>query len=118
MAAVLIALGAAGGWAASRRITGPLRRITEAAEAVATGRPSAPVELPRPDELGRLANSFNAMARRVEQGRQGLETQVAERTRELEAAKQRRGHVRGSGPAGIYGDPAAGTAFSPSSVGG
>src|SRR2546425_10229851 len=104
IAAVLIALGAAGAWAASRRITGPLRRITEAAEAVATGRPSAPVELPRPDEPGRLPNSFNPTARRVEPGRQGLETQVAERTRELEAAQQRAQHAAGAGPAVSYAD--------------
>ena len=60
----------------SRRITTPLVRVTEAAEAVAESRRVVRVEIDREDEIGRLADSFNTMARKVEQSRLDLELRV------------------------------------------
>ncbi|MGH7700084.1 MAG: PAS domain S-box protein [Gemmatimonadales bacterium] len=85
----IVALGAAGGWAASRRITAPLARLTDGAEAIAGGRPAPPVVTGGSDEIARLAEAFNTMTTHVEQARRGLEAKVAERTRALEEAQQR-----------------------------
>jgi len=87
-ALVLIAVGAVGAWTVSRQITTPLRGLSEAAQVIAAGRP-AHVDSARHDELGLLASSFNMMAERVQQSRQWLESEVAERTRELEDAQRR-----------------------------
>ena len=88
IALVLLIVTAAVGWSVSRRITNPLVRVTEAAEAVAESRPHVPVKTDREDEIGRLADSFNTMATRVELGRADLELRVELRTAELRAANQ------------------------------
>ena len=85
-ALLLIALGIA--WAYSRRITTPLRQVTEAAEAVAELRHVAPIEVNRDDEIGRLADSFNVMTERVEEARHDLERRVDDRTAELTAVNR------------------------------
>lgn len=46
----------------SRRITGPIERLTAAVQDVARGKTPAPVEVTGRDEIARLAASFNAMA--------------------------------------------------------
>lgn len=66
MAGVLLTLGVAGGWLVSRRITSPLKQLTEAAETIAADRGSRRVALDRADELGRLATAFNLMVERLE----------------------------------------------------
>jgi signal transduction histidine kinase len=86
VALLLIAVGI--GWAYSRRITTPLRRVTEAAEAAAELRHVAPIEVNRDDEIGRLADSFNVMTERVEEARHDLERRVEERTAELTAVNR------------------------------
>ncbi|MGH7569268.1 MAG: sensor histidine kinase [Gemmatimonadales bacterium] len=83
VALIVVVLGAAGAWAVSRGITTPLRRLTEAAEAVAAGGPAPQVAVGRPDELGRLAEAFNVMAERVARARRGLEAEVSEREARL-----------------------------------
>jgi signal transduction histidine kinase len=88
IAAVLLILSAAVGWAMTRRITTPLRQVTEAAEAVAESRHHVHVEIDREDEIGRLADSFNKMATKVELGRLDLELRVETRTSELRAANR------------------------------
>jgi signal transduction histidine kinase len=87
-AGVLVLLSVIAGWAMSRRITTPLRQVTEAAEAVANSQPKVHVDFDRQDELGRLASSFNTMAEQVELGRLELEHRVEERTAELQAANK------------------------------
>jgi signal transduction histidine kinase len=79
-------LGAIGGWVIGRRLMGPLRVLTQAAAKVADGTAPAHVPLERNDEIGELATAFNTMAARVAEGRQHLETRVAERTNELARA--------------------------------
>ncbi len=86
--AVLLLIATAIGWVTTRRITTPLLQVTEAAEAVAESRPHVHVDIDRKDEIGRLADSFNTMAERVEQARLDLELRVETRTSELLAANR------------------------------
>lgn len=82
LSTVLVAAGAAVGSTLSRQNTLPIKRVTEAAELMAQGRPVPRVMLDREDEIGRLASSFNRMADQVEHGREHLE-QLVERYRLL-----------------------------------
>jgi signal transduction histidine kinase len=86
IAGVLLVIAVAVGWGVTRRITTPLLQVTEAAEAVAELRPHVRIAIDRVDEIGRLADSFNTMAERVEQSRIDLEMRVEQRTAELQAA--------------------------------
>ncbi len=88
-AAILLLIGAAVAWTASRRLTGPLGDLTEASEGIAAGNYALRVTPVRDDELGRLAASFNTMAAQVEDSRRDLEQRVAERTTELRGALDR-----------------------------
>ena len=72
IAVILIVAGAAGAWVVSRRLTQPLRAVTDAAEAVAAGDYSRRVDARRADELGRLAATFNLMSTRVEDSQRRL----------------------------------------------
>jgi signal transduction histidine kinase len=87
IAILLLAVGLFGGWVASRRITGPLRELTLASEALSAADYSARVSAEREDELGRLARVFNRAAERVRDSQAVLEHKVAERTRALERAQ-------------------------------
>jgi signal transduction histidine kinase len=84
----LLLIAAAIGWALSHRLITPLRHVTETAEAVATMRHVAPIKTDRRDEIGRLADAFNTMTRRVEQAREQLEQRVEARTAELSAVNR------------------------------
>ena len=88
IAAALLVLAAIAGWGFSRRITTPLGRVTHAAEALAESRPAPHLDIDRHDEIGRLADSFNTMAEKVEEARAGLERRVEQRTAELTAANR------------------------------
>ena len=82
----------------TRRVSGPLLRLREAAEGLERGNYETGGALltrieKRPDELGSLARSFTAMTeeirlreRRLEEWNEGLERTVKERTAELELA--------------------------------
>jgi signal transduction histidine kinase len=92
---LLSAAGVAAGWLLSRRLTIPLRAVTEGAEAIAESRTAPRLMLSRRDEVGRLATSFNLMADQVEASRrrlewlvEDLEGRVAERTAALETANR------------------------------
>ncbi|HEX4628974.1 MAG TPA: ATP-binding protein, partial [Gemmatimonadales bacterium] len=85
-AMLLLGLGATATWAISRAITRPLRQLTDAAAAIANGDYARRVDLVRADELGRLAQAFNVMARHVGDAQHTLEREVAVRTRELREA--------------------------------
>jgi signal transduction histidine kinase len=62
---LLVLAGGLLGWTMSRRITRPLEQLTTASERIAEGDTTSRVEVDRPDELGRLSVSFNAMAKRI-----------------------------------------------------
>jgi two-component system, NtrC family, sensor histidine kinase KinB len=65
---VLAAVGAA--WWLLRAILGPIRALTDAAEAVGSGQLHLVVPVTGGEELGRLAETFNAMARKLRAYRQ------------------------------------------------
>lgn len=88
IAMALLLLSAIFGWTISRRITTPLRDVTEAAAALAEARHAQHINIDRHDEIGRLAGSFNMMAEKVEQARADLELRVDVRTAELSAANR------------------------------
>lgn len=75
---VLAALGA------SRFIGAPISDLTNQVEQMATGDLSMQVQVSTQDEIGRLAMTFNRMTRQISNLLGGLETQVSERTQELE----------------------------------
>ena len=66
IALLMIGLGGIAAWALSRSITGPLDDISRAAEGIAQGDYTRRAKVSGNDELGRLAQSFDAMAARVE----------------------------------------------------
>ena len=66
-----IGVGAALGLVVARSALGPIGRLTKAAEHVAkTQELGAHIEVDRDDEVGRLADSFNAMLAALEESRQ------------------------------------------------
>jgi signal transduction histidine kinase len=82
LAVVIIVAGTVLGWLVSRRVTGPLVRLTEAAERLAAD--DAPPPDVGGDEVERLGDSFARMATRVRDTHLQLEQRVAERTKRLE----------------------------------
>jgi signal transduction histidine kinase len=85
---VLLAAGIFFAWKMSRNITKPLNKFTIAAASIAAGDYSSLVKIDRKDELGKLADAFNAMALQVQQSQQDLEKKVQQRTAELESANK------------------------------
>jgi signal transduction histidine kinase len=73
IALLLVALGTSGAFIVSRRITEPIRQMTEASRAMARGDYSKRVLVTRSDELGELAQTFNVMSAQVEQSQHSLE---------------------------------------------
>ncbi len=91
---VLVLVGVALTVLLTRRITSPLGVLVAATHDVAEGRLDQHIEITTNDELGELAESFNRMVKRlqifrreVEDYQGTLERRVAERTEELQHAK-------------------------------
>ena len=82
---VIVLAAAAGAWALSRHVTSPLRALTGAAEAIAAGDYGRRVTVGRDDEIGRLGETFNAMAARVAQSQTALQAQAESLRRSNEA---------------------------------
>jgi signal transduction histidine kinase len=83
-----LAVGGLLGWVLSHRITRPLRDLTTAAAAMASGDYHRRVVAQGEDEIAELALAFNAMADTVEGAHERLERQVASRTAKLAAANE------------------------------
>jgi PAS domain S-box-containing protein len=83
---VLFAFGVAAAFALSRNITRPLHSLTEAASAISGGDHSRLVGIRQNDELGKLAEAFDAMVIKLRDSQRELERQVQEKTLLLEAA--------------------------------
>jgi signal transduction histidine kinase len=88
-ASVLLAIGL------SKSIVKPLRTLTAATEKIAGGDLSEPIAVPRHDETGVLAKSFDIMREKLAESLESissynleLEHRVEERTREIEERKQ------------------------------
>lgn len=82
LAGILAAIGVA--LLVTRSIALPLGSLTETTAQVASGDLSLTAEVRRKDEIGILAQTFNAMTDRLRGMIDSLEDRVAERTRELE----------------------------------
>jgi len=68
-----------------RRITRPVKELTEAANEVAGGNFGQTIDVRTGDELEMLAEQFNSMAGQLQQSYAHLEQRVEDRTRELAA---------------------------------
>jgi len=81
LAALLFILAGAGiGYSMAERIADPVNRLTRATRRIASGQFDTRLAATSPDELGRLVDDFNHMARDLERQRSELE-----RTNRLEA---------------------------------
>ena len=85
---ILIATGIFMTWLMSHNIIKPLKQLTAAATAIATGDYSSSVQVKHLDELGKLGNAFNAMAGQIQIAHRELENKVAERTVRLQTANE------------------------------
>ncbi len=79
----------------TRRIVAPLKDLALATQAVSADNLDHEIRVAGPDEVGQLARGFNVMLQRLRAFRQevetyqnSLETQVAQRTHELNVAKE------------------------------
>jgi signal transduction histidine kinase len=82
----IMAVGALGIYALTRRITVPLEQLATAADGIQAGDYSRRVASRRRDEIGRLGDAFNGMAARIGETHQLLESRVHERTAALKRA--------------------------------
>ena len=71
-----------------RRIADPLHRLNQAAEALASGDFTHRVQVAGEDELATVAGAFNTASARLRELYEDLEQRVAQRTAQLESAKQ------------------------------
>jgi two-component system, OmpR family, sensor histidine kinase MprB len=84
LSAVGVALAALAGRAVARAGLAPVGRLAAAAERVtATGYPDTQVEVDRPDELGRLATSFNTMLSALQRSLAAQRQLVSDASHEL-----------------------------------
>jgi signal transduction histidine kinase len=82
-AALAVALAALAGWLIARRISRPVVALTEASDRMAAGDLGARAPVAGGDEVGRLGESFNGMAARVETTVTSLRRFVADAAHEI-----------------------------------
>jgi signal transduction histidine kinase len=91
MCLVLVAAGALASWIIGRRITRPLKALTDAADQVATGTYEHEIAVGARDEVGRLAKRFHGMAEQVARAQRELQQRAEDAMRarsEAEAANR------------------------------
>lgn len=76
------------GTLAARSTARPIQQLTEAAARAAEGDLTQRVDLPRQDEVGRLAQAFNHMVAQLKGAQETLEARIAERTASLQSTLQ------------------------------
>ncbi len=86
LAALIALIVTAGALLMAQVLADPLARLTSTAEQVATGDLSVRAQVSSRDEIGTLASAFNAMTGRLSEMVTTLESRVAERTAQLQAA--------------------------------
>ena len=69
-------------------LTSPIKQLSATAFKISRGQFGAKTGINRNDELGTLADSFDSMVDQLRDNIQGLNTRVAERTRELSDSNQ------------------------------
>jgi signal transduction histidine kinase/CheY-like chemotaxis protein len=74
---------------AARRMTGPLRRLAQAATAMQGGKLDGPIEVEGDDEVAQLALALQEMAQALSGSMATLESRVAERVHELQEGRDR-----------------------------
>jgi methyl-accepting chemotaxis protein len=72
----------------SERISTPIRTLADAADRVTQGDTDATVDIDREDEIGRLANAFNTMARQIQDTLADLRQKKKEAATAVEDAQQ------------------------------
>ena len=82
-AALAVVLAAVAGWLIARRISEPVVALTEASDRMAAGDLGARAPVAGSDEVGRLGESFNGMADRVETTVTSLRRFVADAAHEI-----------------------------------
>jgi signal transduction histidine kinase len=82
-AALAVVLAALAGWLIARRISRPVIALTEASDRMAAGDLGARAPVAGGDEVGRLGESFNGMAARVETTVTSLRRFVADAAHEI-----------------------------------
>jgi signal transduction histidine kinase len=82
-AALAVALAALAGWIIARRIARPVVALTQASDRMAAGDLGARAPVAGGDEVGRLGESFNGMAARVETTVTSLRRFVADAAHEI-----------------------------------
>ncbi len=82
-ALLAVGLAAAAGYALSSRVSHPIAELTEAADRMHDGDLSARATVVREDEVGSLAESFNAMAGRIETTVVALRSFVADAAHQI-----------------------------------
>lgn len=84
IAASVAVIAGTGAWLITRRILKPVQQLTNASERVAlTQDLNTPIKVNRPDEVGRLGRSFNAMLEALRNSRQQQRQFVADAGHEL-----------------------------------
>lgn len=86
--AVLAGVALVGVWVAGR-ISQPIRSLLDATRGLRRGELDYRADADRNDELGELADSFNAMAQEIQASHENLERRVEQRTSELQDALAR-----------------------------
>ena len=71
-----------------RSVVSPLRRVTESVKAVAEGDTDTRVEVQSDDEVGALAQAFNAMTDRIESTQEELERKTEEANQKARQARE------------------------------
>lgn len=73
----------------AQQLAKPIVNLTETANTIARGSLDARAKVESQDEIGQLAESFNAMTTQLQETLEGLEANVAERTVELEVSSRK-----------------------------
>jgi signal transduction histidine kinase len=87
--AVFLCLSTVAIYVFSDRITRPINRLTEQAKRMSKGLLDQSLPVESRDEIGQLAMTFNDMARALKDLYVGLESKVAERTKELTTVNEK-----------------------------
>lgn len=90
----LVVVGLLGAIWLSRKLTEPIRELTDTATAVAEGNLSAQVAIHGDDEIARLGRTFNVMTRELQSSYATLEDRVRQRTAELQSEIHQREEIQ------------------------